>query len=61
MYRLVRMHNGTCTRTNVDTETENEVPETDLVSKFTSDKMQDGGGRHIQIHNLHEVRLRDRL
>jgi len=35
--------------TKFDTGIQNGVPEIVLPSKFTSDKIQDGGGRHFEI------------
>jgi len=34
--------------TKFDTDTKNGVPGEILLSKFISDKIQDGGGRHIE-------------
>jgi len=31
-------------------ETENEAPKQSVFSELISDKIQDGGGRHIEIH-----------
>ena len=39
-------------RTKFDTETENEVPGQFWPPEPTADKIQDGGGRHIEIHIL---------
>ena len=36
--------------TKFDTEIRNGVPEAVLPSKLTSDKLQDGGGRHFETH-----------
>ena len=33
-----------------DTEAKNDLPERDLLPYFTSDKIQDGGRRHFEIH-----------
>ena len=33
-----------------DTDTENKVPEQILPSELVSNKIQDGGGRHIENH-----------
>jgi len=33
-----------------DTEAKNDLPERDLLPDFTSDKIQDGGRRHFEIH-----------
>ena len=35
-------------RTKFDTDTQNVVPGPNLPSEFVSDKIQDGGGRHIE-------------
>jgi len=35
--------------TEFDTKAEKRVPERDVSSKFTSVKIQDGGGRHLEI------------
>jgi len=32
------------------TGAQNPIPETDFASDFTSDKIQNGGGRHFEIH-----------
>ena len=36
--------------TKFDTDTENKVPRQLLPSQLVSDKIQDGGGRHIENH-----------
>jgi len=44
-------HNSVITKhifTKFGTETKNNVPETELTSYFTSEKMQDGGRRHFE-------------
>ena len=38
--------------TKFDTDTENEVPGQFLPSDLVSDKIEDGGGRHIENHIL---------
>jgi len=43
-------HNSVTTRhicTKFGTETKNNVPVTELASYITSEKIQDGGGRHV--------------
>ena len=48
---LLLQHSATvaCICTKFDTETQNGVPEAGFLSKFTSDKIQDGGGRFFEI------------
>ena len=36
--------------TKLDTDTKNKIPGQLLPSELVSDKMQDGGGRHIENH-----------
>ena len=36
--------------TKFDTDTDNKVPGLPLPSELVSDKIQDGGGRHIENH-----------
>jgi len=37
-------------RTKFDTDNDNKIPGQVLPSKFISNKIQDGGDRHIEIH-----------